>query len=345
LEAKVSTGRKKAIRNDSTKPKYVISGQIQREFVISPAGIASNNYLGGNLIYAYAGLRFWEQSIGLISRLSADFPEEILSWLVKMGADTSGIFQKEILFEQRSFCAVNKDDSITFDHPLAHYANVGAVFPKLLLNFDGSKKQTLPTYLENEVPFPFLHSEIALIMPEDLSSQTAVLSHLVKGTIPKFILSPSDEFMYPQFWNDWILILKNLDVLIISEKNILSLFNQPQKSLWDSIATLFSFGVKAVVVNKDKLAYWIMDRSSQKRWIIPAYPIQTQYPLGSEAAFAGGFLYGFQRSNDILEGTLIGMVTESLMAGGVTPPAIFDTLPGLAEARLENLRRATNIVS
>jgi sugar/nucleoside kinase (ribokinase family) len=344
LGVKVTTSQRKVISNNSINPKYVISGQIQSEFVLSLAGIASNDFLGGNLLFAYAGIRYWEQSIGLIGRLSADFPANSLSWLEKMGADISGILQKDIPFEQRSFCAVNRDGSITYNHPLAHYANAGAEFPKILLTFDGANKQIPPAFLESEIPFPYLHSEIALMMPEDLSAQTAILSHLAKGTIRKFVLSPSDEFMYPQYWEDWSLILKNLDVLIISEKNIRSLFNQPQKSLWESIETFFSFGVKAVVVKKDKLAYWIMDKSSHKRWIIPAYPIQAQYPLGSESSFAGGFLYGFQKSSDILEGTLFGMVTESLMAGGVTPPSIFDTLPGLAEARLENLRQATNIV-
>jgi len=346
LGAKVSTGRTKNLPVKSINPKYVISGQIQREFVISSAGAAYNDFLGGNLTYAYAGLRYWEQSIGLISRLSADFPKELLTWLTKMGGDVSGIIQKETSFEQRSFCAVDRDGSYTTERPLAHYSRAGSEFPKSLLNFDGHKdNQPTPTYLEKEIPYPYLHSEIALVLPEDLSSQTAIVSHLGKGTIQKFVLVPSNESMYPQFWNDWILILKNLDVLLISEKNIQSLFNEPQKSLWDSIETLFSFGLKAVIVNKDRLAYWIMDKSSQKRWIIPAYPVQSQYPAGTDAAFAGGFLFGYQKSYDILEGTLSGLVTASLMAGGVTPPSIFDALPGLADARLETMRKAVILVT
>ncbi len=346
MGTKVSSVRKRNLPYQSINPKYLISGQIQREFVISSAGVVFNDFLGGNLTYAYAGLRYWEQSIGLISRLSADFPKELLTWLKKMDGDVSGIIQKETSFEQRSFCAVDRDGSYTTDRPLAHYSRVGTEFPKTLLNFDGYKdNQLTPTYQEKEVPYQFLHSEIALVLPEDLSSQIAILSHLTKGTIQKFVLAPTNESMYPRFWNDWTLILKNLDVLLISEKNIQSLFNEPQKSLWDSIETLFSFGLKAVIINKDRLAYWIMDKPSQKRWIIPAYPVQPQYPLGTDAAFAGGFLFGYQKTYDILEGTLSGLVTASLMAGGVTPPSIFDALPGLADARLETMRKAVILVT
>jgi len=345
LGAKVSKGRKNDLPNNPPTPKVLISGQIQREFVISAAGNAWSNFLGGNLTYAFAGLRYWEQSIGLISRLSSGFPKDLLAWLEKMSGDISGIVHKETSFEQRSFCAVNRDGSYTAERPLAHYSRAAAEFPKMLLDFNGSNNNQIPPpYRENEVPFHFLHSELALVLPEALPSQIAILSYLAKGTIQRFILSPSNDSMYPQFWDDWILILKNLDVLIISEKNIQSLFNQPQKSLWDSTEALFSFGVNAVVINKDRMAYWIMEKSSRKRWIIPTYPVQAQYPLGTDAAFAGGFLAGYQKSHDILEGTLFGLVSASLMAGGVTPPSIFDTLPGLAEARLETLRRAVNPV-
>ena len=341
----VSLGGTKIHDKKSINPKYLISGQIQQEFVISLAGSAYNNFLGGNLAYAFAGLRYWDQSIGLISRLSADFPRDSLTWFEKMGADVSGIIQKETRFEQRSFCAVNRDGSYTIEKALVQYLRIGKEFPKMLLNFvDPEINRTIPSYLEREFPFSYLHSELVLVLPEDLSSQTTIMSHLGNESIQKFILSPSNMFMYPRYWNDWLLVFKNLDVLLISEKNIQTLFNQPQKSLWDSIETLLSFGIKAVVVNKDGLAYWIMENSSRKRWIVPAYPIQAQYPLAIDPAFAGGFLYGYQESHDVLEGTLIGLVSSSLMAGGVAPASIFDALPGIADGRLEILRRAVSVL-
>jgi len=345
LTANDSIGQKKALSINPINPKYIISGQILREFVISPVGNSFDNFLGGNLTYAFAGLRYWEQSIGLISRLSADFPKGLLSWLEEMGADISGINQKEAVFEQRSFWAVNQEGSAVNDRPLAHYSQANAEYPKLLLGFPGTENQVFPPYVEDDVPYHFLHSDLAMVLPEDLSSQTAILSHLDKGAIQRVILSPSNEFMHPRFWEDWLLIFKNLDVLLITEKNIQSLFNLPQKSLWDSIEMLFSFGIKAVIVNKDRLAYWIMEKTTRRRWIIPTYPVQMQYPMGTDTAFAGGFMFGYQKSFDILEGTLFGLVTASLMAGGVTPPSIFDALPGLADARLAALRKAAILLN
>jgi hypothetical protein len=320
--------------------KYLIAGRIEREYVISTNGVPHNNFLGGNLSYAFAGLRYWDQSIGLISRLSVDFPLDRLAWFTRMGADISGIKQKTSAFEQRSFCRVSQEN-IYGNDALAHYAHFGMEFPKELLDFQKiTGKTALPPYLSSEIPLIFLNSECALILPDDILAQTSLITYLGKVHLPKYILAPSPEFMYPRFWDEWCVLFKNLDVLLTNEKSIRVLCNEPQKSLWEIMENISILGVKGIILNKEKMGYWIFNKSTGKKWILQNYPIQEQYPVGAEAAFSGGALFGYQKSDDLLEAALYGAVSASLMAGGVPPFSIFDSLPGLAEARLEVLKRA-----
>jgi sugar/nucleoside kinase (ribokinase family) len=71
---------------------------------------------------------------------------------------------------------------------------------------------------------------------------------------------------------------------------------------------------------------------------IPAYPAERRNPVGTEGAFAGGFLAGWHLTYDPLQAVLYGNVSASLSVEG--PGALFalSRMKGLAEARLEWLR-------
>ena len=77
------------------------------------------------------------------------------------------------------------------------------------------------------------------------------------------------------------------------------------------------------------------------RYEIPAYPCRLVDPTGAGDAFCGGFLAGFQKTNDPLLAALHGGVSASLKIEGSGPFYELDVLPGLAEARLYSLKEMT----
>src|SRR5512141_2711993 len=72
-------------------PDFLIFGQLAREYLLPPTGQPRLDVAGGNLLYAAAGLRVWESSIGLVGRVGNDYPSEWLNQVMSRGFDTSGI--------------------------------------------------------------------------------------------------------------------------------------------------------------------------------------------------------------------------------------------------------------
>ena len=82
----------------------------------------------------------------------------------------------------------------------------------------------------------------------------------------------------------------------------------------------------------------LYNAGSKRRWEIPAYPARVADPTGAGDAFCGGFLAGYSRNYDPLEGVLYGNVSASLKLEGSGAFYPLDVLPGLAIARLNALK-------
>jgi ribokinase len=78
--------------------------------------------------------------------------------------------------------------------------------------------------------------------------------------------------------------------------------------------------------------------STKRKWEVPAYPARIADPTGAGHAFDGGFVAGYCKSYDPLEGVLYGNVSASLKLEGSGAFYPLDVLPGLADARLNVLR-------
>ncbi|MEN4100079.1 MAG: hypothetical protein ROW52_09185, partial [Anaerolineaceae bacterium] len=83
--------------------RYIIAGQLRREYVITPDGKARVDVLGGNLSYAAVGAAIWEGGIGLISRVSEDYPRAWLAEFGRWGFDCQGIRILPESIDLRSF--------------------------------------------------------------------------------------------------------------------------------------------------------------------------------------------------------------------------------------------------
>ena len=92
------------------------------------------------------------------------------------------------------------------------------------------------------------------------------------------------------------------------------------------------------MVKRGSLGQLLYDVAGNHRYEIPAYPARIADPIGVGDAFCGGFLAGFQKTNDPLMAALYGNVSASLAIEGSGPFYALGVLPGLAKARLQSLK-------
>jgi sugar/nucleoside kinase (ribokinase family) len=98
------------------------------------------------------------------------------------------------------------------------------------------------------------------------------------------------------------------------------------------------YGCEFVVIKRGVHGQYLYDADAKRRWEIPAYPTRLADVTGAGDAFGGGFVSGFCRDYDPLEGVLRGNVSASLMLEGQGAFHPLEVMPGLGEARLSALR-------
>ena len=102
-------------------------------------------------------------------------------------------------------------------------------------------------------------------------------------------------------------------------------------------ATLASFGCEVIVIKRGGRGQYLYERSSNKKWEIPAYPSRLIDPTGAGDVFCGGFLAGFAAGYDPLQAAMQGNISASFSIEGSGVFYLLDSMPGLAQARLHSL--------
>ena len=325
--------------------RFLIAGELKREFILTPAGKAILDAPGGNVLYAAAGVSVWEQGIGLLGRAGEGYPREWLELIERNGFDRRGIHITADVLDQRSFYAHVDFDTCLTDNPVSHFARLGLPFPKTLLGFssqtaaqDNRSSPTPLTIRLNDLPSDYLDASAAHLCPLDFLSHSLLPSALRQGNITTITLDPAPGYMNPTFWNDVPGLLKGISAFLPSEDQLLSLFQGRTTDLWEMAEALAAYGCDIIVIKRGMRGQLLYDRTSHARWIIPAYPARVIDPTGAGNAFSGGFLAGYHSTYDSLEGALAGNISASLAIEGSGPFYLLDSLPGLAKARLEALR-------
>ena len=96
-------------------------------------------------------------------------------------------------------------------------------------------------------------------------------------------------------------------------------------------------GCELVVVKRGARGLLLYDAAGKKRWEIPAYPSRLVDPTGAGESFCGGSLIGFHQTYDPVRAALYGNVSASLAVEGSGAFYALESMPGLAQARLDSL--------
>lgn len=328
-------------------PTFALAGKLTREYLLPPNdGAMRLDAPGGNLLYAAGGLIAWDSSVALISKVNRDYPSEWLSDFKKRKMNVDGIYIDESdRSDLRDFVVYTENGERSASNAVSHFARRQATFPKALLGYQ-APNQTVKNLNETDALAPtarFVPKEIRAVQflhvcPFDFTSQSQIVNLFKGGSQGMISLDPAPAYMKPNFWRDLRIVLQGVAAFLPSEEELRALFWGKTDDLWEMARQISDYGPRIVVVKRGVKGQWIYDAAANRRYEAPAYPIRLIDPTGLGDAFCGGFLVGYQRTRDAVQATLYGNVSASLKAEGIGPFSTLDTMPGLAQARLNALR-------
>ena len=328
-------------------PTYLIFGRLARMFLLPPTGRPQLDTPGGNLLYAAAGLALWESRIGLIGRAGEDYPRIWIEQFQQRTLDTRGIRILPDTLDLRQLLAFTDSRSRHTDNPIAHFARRELPFPKVLFGYrdtttqlDNRTQLTEFSLRQSDVPPDYMLATSAHFCPLDYVTHSLLPAVLRQSGFTTLTLDPGSGYMDPLFFDLVPSIITGLTAFFPSEEKIRALFRGRSEDLWEMAEALAAYGCEIIVIKRAIQGQLLYDAGAKTRWEIPAYPSRDVDPTGAGDAFCGGFLAGYRRTLEPLEATLYGNVSASLAIEGSGPFYALDTLPGLAEARLEVLRQS-----
>lgn len=330
-------------------PQYLILGQLLREFLVTPDQKISINQPGGNLLYAAEGLNLWleaDEYVGLVARVGEDYPRLWLDDLGERGYRTEGIKVLPEEIDLRYFRAYEDLRTVVEEDPVKVFARLETSMPRALLGYnppahrEGFKNLNSLTSLalrKSDLPESFSNAQAAHICSMDYLSQSLMPAALRKAGVEIVTMDPG-RFMQPEHWDDVRALLIGLTAFLPSEDELKQLFKGRSAKTWEMVEEIASWGVNLIVVKCSWKGQMLYDAESNKRYEVAAYPSKMVDPTGAGDVFAGGFLAGFQKTNDPLEALLYGNVAASIGVEGTGAFYTQAVLPGLEKARLESLR-------
>ena len=330
------------------EPQFLVFGQLTREYLLPPDGPPRLDMAGGSLLYAAAGLRVWESEIGLVGRAGNDYPREWLNNCKSRGMDISGIRIISKNLDVREFIAYNESFEANRVNPVSHFARRDMTFPKSLLGYqppdDKKKPDRESVLIVTDIPNDYLTARAALLCPMDLVTQTQLIAGMKRGSVHTFVLDPGPVTMMRAARRELPALLNGVTAFLPSQDELSNLFWGETYDLWKMAEKVSMYGCEYVVIKCGSRGQLLYDTNSKRKWEIPAYPARLADPTGAGDAFCGGFMAGYCKNYDPLEGVLYGNISASLKLEGSGAFYPLDVLPGLAEARLGALRNMVRAV-
>lgn len=332
---------------DTGLPRYLICGQLTRDYVILPSGEALLDVPGGNALHTAIGLAIWKPDFppAIIARVGEDYPQEWLERFDGCGLDSRGVKVLSEAVDLRFFTAFADRTTRLYDDPVAHFARLGLPFPKALLGYkntaqavDSRTRLSTTSLRQDDIPVDFLDASTAHFCPQDFLTHSLLPAILRQAAVTTITLDPSPGYMSPTFWDDVPSLLTGLTAFMPSEEEARALFRTRSSDLWEIAEALAAYGCEIIVIKRGERGQLLYEAAGRNRWEIPSYPARLANPTGAGDAFCGGFLAGYRRTFDPLEAALYGNVSASLVVEGHTFDYALGALPGLPEARLEAQR-------
>jgi ribokinase len=322
-------------------PEFLVFGLLTREYLLPATGQPRLDTPGGNLLYAASGLKIWAQDVGLVARVGEDYPPEWIEDCTRRGFDTSGIRVVAKKLDLRDFVSYSESLEPSHINPITHFARRGMAFPKTLLGYQPLSERKVDeegVLNVTDIPDQYLTARAALLCPMGLVAQTQLIAGMKRGQVHTFALEPAASTMTPKARRELPALLNGVTVFLTSQDALKNLFWGDTHDLWKMAEMVSVYGPEYVVIKCGESGQLLYDVKTKRKWEISAYPARVSDPTGVGDAFNGGFLAGYCKRYDPIEGVLHGNISASLKIEGGGAYYPLDVMPGLAEARLHVLK-------
>lgn len=325
-------------------PKYLVAGPLKREFVILSDGKSRLDILGGAGAYAACGIALWDQPVGLTCRVGEDYPHEWLEDLNKHQIDTRGVKILPQIMDLRLFTGYNAAGEHETSNPVRYFARHTIPFPSILLNYTppqdtklGIEEIQITSPRSNDIPKDFLDATAAHICAVDYLTQSLLQPVLRSGEVKTITIDAHTSYMQPEYFNKLAAIVSGLTAFLVKEDDLRLFFRNRTNDLVEMAAAVANLGCEMVIIHLSDGNKMLYELTTRKKWLIPMYPSARINYHSAQASFGGGLLAGYRLSFDPLQALKYGIITESIAAEGLHPLNMFDSLPGLAKARINAL--------
>jgi hypothetical protein len=327
--------------------RFIIAGQLKRDFALLASGKALVDVVGGNLVYAASGFGVWEQAnkAGLLARVGEDYPHEWIDEIRRRGFDTQGIRILPEAVDLRNFYIFTDVYTKLTEDPAAHFTRLQQPFPKALLNYsppantyDSRTHLTSTSLRQSDIPEDYLDATAAHLCPIDYLTHILLPAVLRQHGFTTVTLDPSEGTMSPSFWDNIPALVTGLTAFLPNEDKLRRLFHGRSTDLWEMMESITEYGCEFVIVKRGERGQYLFDRATRTKWEIPAYPARVVNITGTGDSFCGGFLAGYRQTYDPIQAALYGSISASLTVEGSGAFYSLDGLPGLAQARLNALK-------
>ncbi len=337
--------------SSNAPPHFVVVGRLRRTFLLPPTGRPYLDRPGGSALYTAAGIRAWEESIGLVARVGEDYPRDWIEEFRTQGFDTRGIQIMPESIDLREFLAYTSLHTRFNDNPVAHFARLELPFPKALFGYrrpnevlDSRTQLSGTAVRQTDFPPDYLHATVVHFCPLEFLNHSLLPSLLRQAGFITITLDPSRGYMDPSFFGLIPSIVSGLTAFLVSEEKLRNLFQGRSKDLWEMAEAVGAYGCEMVVIKRGLEGQYLYDVGAKTRWEIPAYASRMVDPTGAGDAFNGGFIAGYRRTYYPLDAVLHANVSASLAVEGTGPFYALDALPGLADARMALLKQSVRKV-
>jgi sugar/nucleoside kinase (ribokinase family) len=330
-------------------PELVVFGSLTIDNVVRANGEILPQSAGGNSVYAALGARVWSDSVGIVSRYGAGYPEAFIDRLAELDIDVGGIGKVEGPHRMNVAFAYQADGSRT------------RIIPSHLLDgmsekdrrrfYDSSTKgdghEILATFAPtgDDMPPGWWRGVRCIHCPSiPMAKMVDVATAARRSAPPDLWISVDspwlDSGLKPT--QDAAGLFAQIDMLAPSEQDLINY--RPDVLQETTVLDLLKLGVRALVLKRGPNGCSLYRQGAGYVRSIPVVPVDATDPTGAGDSFCGGFMAGFRITGDFVKAALYGVVAASFCVERSGVEGLIAVDRRQAQERLAALSRQTGVV-
>ncbi|WP_105204971.1 carbohydrate kinase family protein [Neobittarella massiliensis] len=296
----------------------VVAGNITIDDMVLPDGRTQMAVTGGDVLYAALAARLWGGSVGMLSRIGSDFPEENLQRCAAQGLDITGMVRC-VGPSIRNWIVYEYDGRRTF-----------------IDRVEGRMAALSPGW--DDVPDQYRRAGAVFLAAMCIESQLELAQNF-KAAGATVLLDPYEqdasdkrELVYRA--------LAHTDIFLPSEEEVHRLTGQNAPDFEAAARHFADYGPHTVVIKLGDRGALIYQKRGDRIAYLPCVErVQVVDVTGAGDSFGGGFTAGWQQTGSAAEAALRGTVSSSIAIEAFGSVPLLQATGEQAAQRLAALRR------